>query len=89
MGEVFRARDTQLHRDVALKVLPAALVEEKGVLALVLEHAEGFYDGAKDGKRMAVVQFARGDAAKAEASHAVLAFDWTEELKRLFEETRR
>lgn len=68
----------------------AAFGEERPAFAKVpFEHAEGFYDVAKDGKRVAVVQFAGGDSAKADTSHVVLAFDWTEELKRMFEETRR
>jgi hypothetical protein len=33
MGEVWRARDTKLRRDVAIKVLPAAFVEERERLA--------------------------------------------------------
>ena len=32
MGEVFRARDARLNRDVAIKVLPAALREDAGRL---------------------------------------------------------
>ncbi len=41
---------------------------------------------APDGKRFAVIQFAGGaDAAKSDASHVVLAFDWTEELSRMFD----
>jgi serine/threonine protein kinase len=28
MGEVFRARDTKLNRDVAIEVLPAALAQD-------------------------------------------------------------
>jgi serine/threonine protein kinase len=40
MGEVFRARDTTLHRDVAIKVLPAALATDTGRLARFKREAQ-------------------------------------------------
>ena len=40
MGEVFRARDTKLNRDVALKVLPDAFVNDPERLARFQREAE-------------------------------------------------
>ena len=40
MGEVYRARDTKLNRDVALKVLPDAFVDEPERLARFQREAE-------------------------------------------------
>ena len=40
MGEVFRARDTKLKRDVALKVLPASFVGDADRLARFRREAE-------------------------------------------------
>jgi serine/threonine-protein kinase len=39
MGEVYRATDTRLRRDVALKVLPAAVVADKAAQARLLQEA--------------------------------------------------
>src|SRR3954468_5862638 len=40
MGEVYRARDTQLKRDVAIKVLPAAFAQDPERLARFQREAE-------------------------------------------------
>jgi serine/threonine-protein kinase len=67
-----------------------AIGEERPVFERVFgekqQALEGFYDVSPDGKRFAVIQFAGGaEAGKTDASHVVLAFDWTDELRRMFE----
>ena len=63
MGEVFRAKDTKLERDVAIKVLPAAFAQDRErlarfkreaqVLALLnhpnIAHVYGFESATLDG----------------------------------------
>ncbi|MSO48772.1 MAG: hypothetical protein EXQ49_02545 [Acidobacteria bacterium] len=52
MGEVYRARDTKLNRDVAIKVLPNAFAREAQVLAS-LNHPNiaGIYGIEESGSR--------------------------------------
>src|SRR5687768_14342619 len=73
MGQVFRARDTKLHRDVALKVLPdsfasdpdrlARFTREAQMLAALnhpnIAHIHGFEDGGS--VRAIVMELVEGD----------------------------
>jgi eukaryotic-like serine/threonine-protein kinase len=73
MGEVYRARDTRLGRDVAVKVLPAALTssaelrqrlerEAKTISQLSHSHICTLYDvGHQDGTDYLVMEFLEGE----------------------------
>jgi hypothetical protein len=73
MGEVYRARDTRLDRDVALKVLPAALVadparrerfvrEARAAAALEHPHIAIIHEiGEADGVTFIVMELVRGE----------------------------
>ncbi|HEX9149621.1 MAG TPA: serine/threonine-protein kinase, partial [Thermoanaerobaculia bacterium] len=76
MGEVYRARDTKLDRDVAIKVLPEKLAEDaaalarfereaKAVAALSHPNILGIYDlGRDDGVAFAAMELLRGETLR-------------------------
>jgi serine/threonine protein kinase/Tol biopolymer transport system component len=89
MGEVYRARDTQLDRDVALKVLPQAFVldaerlarfkREAQVLAL-LNHTNiaGIYGFQEtDGVQALVLEFVDGPTLSERIARSPIAIDET------------
>jgi eukaryotic-like serine/threonine-protein kinase len=73
MGEVYRARDTRLHRDVALKILPAAVVadpsrrerfvqEARAASAVEHPHIAAIHDiGEADGVIYIAMELVRGE----------------------------
>jgi serine/threonine protein kinase/Tol biopolymer transport system component len=73
MGEVYRAHDTRLHRDVALKILPAALTidaarhkrfvqEARAASAIEHPHIAMIHDiGAADGVTFIAMELVRGE----------------------------
>src|SRR5690348_16273829 len=85
MGEVYRARDTRLGRDVAVKVLPAALsqdgdrvrrFEQEARAAGMLNHPNilAIYDvGTHEGSFYVVSELLDGETLKARQSGAPLA----------------
>src|SRR4029077_6845659 len=85
MGEVFRARDTRLGRDVAVKILPEAFAQEEdrmrrfdraasAVAALNHPNVLAIYDtGAQDGVRYLVSELLEGDTLRQRLSHGKLA----------------
>ena len=76
MGEVYRARDAKLDRDVAIKVLPERLASDSAALArfereaktvAALSHPNllGIYDfGTHDGVVYAVTEFLSGETLR-------------------------
>ena len=82
MGEVYRARDTKLARDVAVKVLPASLAGDPGALARFQREARAvaslshpnilsIYDfGADDGVAYSVMELLDGETLRARLDSA-------------------
>ncbi len=87
MGEVYRARDTKLNRDVAIKVLPAALAQDRDRLARFereaqllatlnhpnIAHIHGFEDST--GTPALVMELVEGPTLADRLSRGPLAID--------------
>ncbi len=87
MGEVYRARDTRLDRDVAIKVLPAHLSsnpdlkqrlerEAKAISSLNHPHICILHDvGSQDGVDFLVMEYLEGETLADRLHRGVLALD--------------
>jgi Tol biopolymer transport system component len=89
MGEVYRARDTKLGRDVAIKVLPETLADDSERLARFereaktlaqlnhpnIAHVHGFEDGG--GTRALVMELVEGEDLSTRIARGPIALDDT------------
>jgi Tol biopolymer transport system component len=89
MGEVYRARDTNLNRDVALKILPDAFANDRDRLARFereaqtlaalnhphIAHILGLED--RDGVRALVMEFVDGEDLAQRLTHGPIELDET------------
>jgi serine/threonine-protein kinase len=87
MGEVYRARDTQLQRDVAIKVLPEALAHDAGRLARFereattlaalnhpnIAHIYGLQES--DGTKALVMELVEGPTLADRIAHGAIPID--------------
>ena len=86
MGEVYRARDTRLDREVAVKVLPEHLAEDPNALARFAREAKAvcgaftpnilaLYDvGSEQGITYAVMELLEGETLRSRLSRSALAW---------------
>ena len=84
MGEVYRARDSRLERDVAVKVLPSHLAEDpsglarfereaKAIAALSHPNILGIFDvGSEGGVAFAVTELLEGETLRAQLMDGAL-----------------
>jgi serine/threonine protein kinase/tetratricopeptide (TPR) repeat protein len=84
MGEVYRALDTRLHREVAIKILPGALTsdaesvrrfqnEARAVASLSHPNVVPLFDvGEQDGMRYAVTELVLGETLRVRLANAPL-----------------
>jgi serine/threonine protein kinase len=92
MGEVYRARDTRLGREVAVKVLPVHLANDSQALARFEREAKAvaalshpnilvlFDVGAHDGIHYVVTELLEGETLRDRLSRSALSFRQTVEL---------
>jgi serine/threonine protein kinase len=85
MGEVYRARDTRLERDVAIKVLPDRMVQDsaalsrfereaKAVAALSHPNILAIHDfGTHEGVAFAVMELLEGETLRAKLDAGLLS----------------
>src|SRR5213079_1347532 len=87
MGEVYRARDTKLHRDVALKILPDAFAADPDRLARFqreaqtlaslnhpnIAHIHGLEES--DGVRALVMELVEGEDLSQRIAHGAIPVD--------------
>ncbi|HEY4230337.1 MAG TPA: protein kinase, partial [Thermoanaerobaculia bacterium] len=98
MGEVYRARDAKLERDVAIKVLPAHLSadadalarferEAKAVASLSHPNILAIHDfGTQDGIAYAVTELLEGETLRGKLDGAAIpqaqAVNWAQQIAR-------
>jgi Tol biopolymer transport system component len=98
MGEVYRATDTRLQRQVAIKVLPAAVAQDadrlarfdreaKAVAALSHPNILSIFDfGVHDGQAYAVTELLEGETLRARLQRGAIpprkAIDWAAQIAR-------
>src|SRR5689334_20684889 len=96
MGEVYRARDSKLQRDVAVKVLPATLAKDADALArferealavAALSHPNilAIFDfGTQDGTAYAVTELLEGETLRGKLDGSQIgqsqAVDWAHQI---------